>query len=85
MPHITCHQGNTDQNHKFWKYTSNSQARKPRVLVRMWRQGSPLALLVGMPAGTATLENSVEVPQDVELEHLDTTRYFLFKILFIYS
>ena len=33
------------------------------MLVRMWRNGSPLALLVGMQIGAATLENSVEVPQ----------------------
>ena len=30
---------------------------------RMWRKGNPLALLVGMQAGAATLENSMEVPQ----------------------
>ena len=33
------------------------------VLERMWRKGNPLKLLVGMQAGTATLENSVEIPQ----------------------
>ena len=33
---------------------------------RMWRKGNPLTLLVGMQAGTATLENSMEVPQKVE-------------------
>ena len=33
------------------------------MLARMWRNGNPLALLVGMQAGAATLENSVEVPQ----------------------
>jgi len=32
----------------------------------MWREGNPLALLVGMQTGTATLENSMEVPQKVE-------------------
>ena len=31
-------------------------------LVRMWRKGIPPTLLVGMQVGTATLENSVEVP-----------------------
>ena len=29
----------------------------------MWRKGNPSALLVGMQAGTATLENSMEFPQ----------------------
>ena len=31
-----------------------------------WRKGNPLALLVGMKAGAATLENSVVVPQEVK-------------------
>ena len=33
------------------------------MLVRMWRNGNPLALLVGMQTGAAALENIVEVPQ----------------------
>ena len=36
------------------------------MLARMWRKGNPLTLLVGMQAGTATLENGVEIPQTVE-------------------
>ena len=32
----------------------------------MWRKGNPLALLVGMQTGAATLENSMEVPQKVK-------------------
>ena len=35
------------------------------MLERMWRNGNPLALLVGMQTG-ATLENSVEVPQKMK-------------------
>ena len=31
------------------------------MLERMWRNGNPLALLVGMQIGAAILENSVEV------------------------
>ena len=38
------------------------------MLERMWRKGNPLTLLVGMQAGTATLENSMEVPQDARTE-----------------
>ena len=34
--------------------------------MRMWRNGNPLALLVGMQTGAATLENSVEVPQKIK-------------------
>ena len=34
------------------------------MLVRMWKNGNPLALLVGMQTGAAPLENSMEVPQN---------------------
>ena len=34
----------------------------------MWRNGNPLALLVGMQIGTATLENSMEVPQKIIID-----------------
>ena len=33
------------------------------MLKRMWRNRNPLALLVGLQTGAATLENSMEVPQ----------------------
>ena len=36
------------------------------MLAWMRRKGNPPTLLVGMEAGTATLENSMEVPQKVE-------------------
>ena len=36
------------------------------MLARMWRKGNALTLLVGMQVGTATLENSVEVPSIVK-------------------
>ena len=36
------------------------------MLVRMWRNGNPLELLVGMQTGAAALENSVEVPQKIK-------------------
>ena len=36
------------------------------MLERMWRNGNPLALLVGMQIGTASLDNSVEVPQKIK-------------------
>ena len=28
-----------------------------------WRKGNPLTLLVGMQTSTATMENSVEIPE----------------------
>ena len=36
------------------------------MLARMWREGNPLILWVGMQAGAATLENSMEGPQKVK-------------------
>ena len=32
----------------------------------MWRNGNPLALLVGMQTGASALENIVEVPQKIK-------------------
>ena len=31
------------------------------MLERVWRKGNPLALLVGMSIGTATMENNMEI------------------------
>ena len=39
------------------------------MLARMWRNRNPLALSVGMQTGAATLENSVEVPQKIDLPY----------------
>ena len=33
------------------------------MLERVWRKGNPLTLLVGMQTSTATVENSVEIPE----------------------
>ena len=38
------------------------------MLARMWRNGNTLVFLVGMQTGTATLENSVEVPKKLKIE-----------------
>ena len=38
------------------------------MLVRVWRKGNLLTLLVGMQTSTATMENSVEIPQKLEIE-----------------
>ena len=39
----------------------------------MWKKGNPLALLVGMQTGVATLENSMNIPQKAKIElHYDT-------------
>ena len=36
--------------------------KKQYIMERVWRKGNPLTLLVGMQTGTATMENSVEIP-----------------------
>ena len=33
------------------------------MLERVWRQGNPPTVLVGMETGAATMQNSMEVPQ----------------------
>ena len=33
------------------------------MLERVWRKGNTLTLLVGMQTSTATMENSVEIPE----------------------
>ena len=38
------------------------------MLERMWRNGNPLALLVGMQIGAAALESSVEVPRKLKID-----------------
>ena len=35
----------------------------------MWRKGNPHSLLLGMLIGTATMENSMEVPQEIKYRH----------------
>ena len=32
----------------------------------MWRKGNPCVLLAGMQTGTATMENSMEIPQKIK-------------------
>ena len=36
------------------------------MLVRLWGKGNPSALLVGMQTGAATVENSMEFPQETK-------------------
>ena len=38
------------------------------MLVRVWRKGNPLTLLVGMQTSTATMENSVRFLTKLEIE-----------------
>ena len=41
----------------------HKQGNKQQVLERLWRKGTPSALLVGLQTGAATVENSMELPQ----------------------
>ena len=57
-----------------------SITQETTVLVRMWRKGNTLTLLVGMQTGAASLENSMGVPQKVKNRIIQqssncTTRY----------
>ena len=68
MLNVAPHQGTTNQNPtQISPHASqsgqNEQIRRLSMLERMWRNGNPLALLVGMQTGAATLENRVEFPQ----------------------
>ena len=47
------------------------------MLERMWRNGNPLALLVGMQTGAAALEDSVEVPTGVLMHRATCTPMFI--------
>ena len=71
MLHITHHQGNTNQNHNeipphACQNGYNQKHKKQKVLLRMWRKRNPCALLVGMQTGGATVEKSMEVPQNIK-------------------
>ena len=44
----------------------HKQGNKQQVLERMWRKGTPSALLVGLQTSATTMENSVESPQETK-------------------
>ena len=67
MLNITHYQRNANQNHnEVSSHTGQNgchqKVYKIKILERVWRKGNPLILLVGMQTGTATMENSVEIP-----------------------
>ena len=70
MLNIALCQGNTNQNHtEIPPHTSQSgQIEQIRRLDagEDVEKRNPLALLVGMQTGAASLENSVEVPQNIK-------------------
>ena len=48
----------------------HKQSNKQQVLERLWRKGNPSALLVGMQSGVATVENSMEFLQKINMVEL---------------
>ena len=44
----------------------HKQINQQQELEKMWRKGTPSALLVGMQTGAATVENSREFPQKIK-------------------
>ena len=70
---ITNYQRNANQNYnKLSPHTSQNghhqEIYKQQMLERVWRKGSPLALLVRMEIDTATMENSMEVIKELKIE-----------------
>ena len=66
MLNITHYQRNAHQNHNEVPLHASQDGCYPKVykqqmLERVWREGNPLTLLVGMKTSTATIENSVEI------------------------
>ena len=49
----------------------------------MWRKGNPCALFVGMQIGVATLENSMESPQNFfkKWNYLMTQRFYFWEYI----
>ena len=67
MLNITHYQGNVNQDHNEVPFHTRQNGCDPKVykqqmLEKVWREGNPLTLLVGMQTSTATMENSVEIP-----------------------
>ena len=70
MLSITSHQRDANENHnEIQLHTSQNGHHKQiskQVLVRLWRKGNPRALLVGVQTGVASVENSMEFPQETK-------------------
>jgi hypothetical protein len=61
----SSHKGNANQNHTkilsqlCWN-SHHQKYHQQQVLARLWRKRNPRTLLVGMEAGTTTLEKNLE-------------------------
>ena len=70
MLNITHHQGKTNGNYNeisphICQNACHQEDNVERELARTWRKGQGRTLLVGMWIGTATVETSMEVPQNI--------------------
>ena len=70
MFNIINYQGNANQDYNEisphpGQNGYNEQDRK-QVWERMWREGNPHTLLVGVQTGEATMENSINIPQKIK-------------------
>ena len=68
MLSIASYQRDANENHnEIPPHTGQNghhkQSNQQQVLERLWRKGNPGALLVGLPTGEITMENSMEFPQ----------------------
>ena len=68
MLSIASHERDANENHNeipllTGEHGHHKQINKQQVLERMWRKGNPNVLLVGMQAGAASVESSMEFPQ----------------------
>ena len=72
MLNVTRHRGNEYKSKPQWDIISHKSewlkwtSQETTDVGRDAEEGNPLTLLMGLEAGTATLENSMEVPQKVE-------------------
>lgn len=70
MLSTTNHQGNANQNHnEVSLHTCQNgyyQKDNKEVWTRMWRKRNLRGLLLGLEIGTATMENSMEIPQKIK-------------------
>ena len=70
MLNVTNHQRNANSNHNGVPSHTVGTAviDKQHVLMRVQREGSPFALLLGVQTGAATVESSMEIPPKLKME-----------------
>ena len=65
--HHLYHPGDVNQNYNITSHLAEwLKHKKQQVLVRKWRKRNHFVLLGGTQTDAATLENSMEIPQNVK-------------------